>query len=398
MIKTTIWTALLGLSLTAQALTLDEALTRALEQSPALRAVRAEVQAADADIGLSTRWENPELEVEAEGLGGDNTGTDTAEYSAMISQTFPMFGKTDKRRAVAQKFFEASEYAVLEAQRELVAQVRATFAEALAQKETASIRDQQETLAREFVAAAQERHKAGGASELEVVQAELALEEILMEKKCCFGDLDAAKKQLASLIGAGVEEIGVPEGDFYAVATAEMFKVDDTHPVLQQLRAQEEMTRAEAVVAQSAAVPDISIGAGVKYEAADDAQSFVVGASIPLPFWNRGRAEGSAIRLRVEALRAHREQVRRTLQQQLDRVLQVYRSSEEAAVQYQTRILPKAKEAYALSRRGYDAGRYSWMELLAAQQNLADIRIRYIEAVLAAHQASAELSRFTTGE
>ncbi len=394
MIKKTIWTALLGLSLTTQALTLDEALAKALEQSPALRAARAEAQAANEGVGLSTLWQNPELEVEAEGLGGDNNGTDVAEYSAMISQKFPMFGKSGKRRAVAQKVFEASEYAVLEAQLELAVQVRAAFAEALAQQEIAVIRDQQEKLAREFFEVAEKRHEEGGASELEVVQAELTLEEVLMEKQCCFGDLDAAKKLLASLMGVSVDEVGVPEGNFYDLEGLEDVQIDDAHPTLQRLRAQEEMTRAEATVARSRAVPDFSIGAGVKYEAADEAQSFVVAASIPLPFWNRGGAEGAAVLLRADAVSAYREQAQRDLQQQLDRTVQAYRSAGAEAVQYRTRILPKAEQAYALSRKGYDAGRYSWMELLSAQQNLAGTRIRTVEAVLAARKALAELSKF----
>ena len=56
--------------------------------------------------------------------------------------------------------------------------------------------------------------------------------------------------------------------------------------------------------------------------------------------------------------------------------------------------MPKAEQAYELSRDGYAAGRFSWLELIAAQQNLADIRIRYIESLRAAHLAHAQISKF----
>jgi len=394
MTKHILMTAVLGLSLSSQALTLDEALALASEKSPALRAARAYEQAASRSVEAAGLWRNPELEFEAEGIGGDNNGADSAEYTAMISQEFPMFGKTGKRRAVAQKFFEGSECAILEVQLALAAQVRAAFAEALAQQEIAMVRDEQEKLGREFVAAAKARYEEGGASELEVVQADLALEEILMEKQCCFGDLDAAKKGLASLLGVSLEEVGVPIGDFYELEKSIPLTVDDAHPALQRLRAEEAMVRAEAALARSQAAGNLSLGAGVKYEAIDDAQSFVVSASIPLSIRKTGRVESAAALLRADAVSAQREQVRRDLQQQLNQTVQTYKRTEAESIQYKTRMLPMAEKAYALSRKGYDAGRYSWMELLDAQQNLAGIRIRTIEAILDAQKASAELSKF----
>ncbi len=388
------WTALLGLFLSSPALTLDEALTQAFEKSPELRAVRAEAKAAAAEIRLASLWENPELEFEAEGIGGDNSGGSSAEYAAMVSQTFPMFGKTAKRRSVAQRAVEIREYDIAEAELVLAVQVRAAFSEVLAQQEITAVRHRQEQLAREFVEVAEKRHEAGSASELELVQAELALEEILMEQKCCSGDLDAAKKLLASLLGTSLKEIGVPSGFFYELEKADAVQVDDMHPALQRLRAQEERVRAEAAVVRGQDIPDISLGAGVKYEAADDAQSFIVAASIPLPFWKRGRTGSAAALLRAEAVHARHDQMQRELQQQLNQWVTAYRSAVAETDQYKTRIIPRAEQAYELSRRGYDAGRYSWMELLAAQQNLAGIRIRYIEAQLAALRASAELSHF----
>ncbi|MDH3982512.1 MAG: TolC family protein, partial [Kiritimatiellaceae bacterium] len=58
------------------------------------------------------------------------------------------------------------------------------------------------------------------------------------------------------------------------------------------------------------------------------------------------------------------------------------------------RLMPVAEKAYELSKAGYDAGRFSWVELITAQQHLADIRIRHIEALRDAHIARAEISKF----
>jgi len=391
-------TALLGLSLATQALTLDEALGIARTNAPTLRAASAGEQAARLSAAAAGLWDNPELEVEGEGLGGDNDGFNDGEYAVSITQAIPLGGRSKNERAVAQQALQMTFQMTTEAELVLEKNVRAAFAEALAQQEIAKVRTEQEELAREFVAVAKQRNEAGGASDLEVVQANLALEEVLMEQQCCFGDLDGARKIVASLLGITLKEVGTPTGDLSELKAVVPLTVDEAHPVLQRLLAEEAMVRAEAALAKSQGAGDLSLGAGVKYEAADDAQSFVISASIPLSIRKRGSLERAAALLRADAVRAQREAVRRDLQQELDRVVLTYRRAGAEANQYKIRMLPIAEQAYALSRKGYDAGRYSWMELLAAQQNLAEIRIRTIEALLDAQKASAELTQFKTGE
>jgi len=398
MIKKTIWTALLGLSITAQALTLDEALGIARTNAPVLYAASVGEQAARLNVESAGLWDNPELEVEGEGLGGDNDGFGDGEYAVSVTQAIPLGGRSKNERAVAQQALQMTLQMSTEAELVLEAEVRAAFAEALAQAEIAKVRAEQEKLAREFVAVAKQRNEAGGASELEVAQANLALEEVLMELQCCFGDMDAAKKLLASLLGITLKEVGTPIGDLSELETTIPLTVGAAHPVLLRLQAEEAMTRAEAALAKSQSAGDFSIGAGVKYEAANDAQSFVVSASIPLSIRKKGSLERAAVLLRANAVSAQREVARRGLQQKLDKTALGYQRARAEATQYKNRMLPLAEQAYVLSRKGYDAGRYSWMELLAAQQNLAEIRIRTIETLLTAQKASAELTQFKTGE
>jgi len=394
MIKNILLTAVLGLSLSSSAITVEEALTIARTHSPSVRAALAEQQAASRRVEVAGNWANPTLEFEGEGLGGDNDDFDQGEYGVTLKQTIPLGGKSKNQRAVAQQIVHVTAHAASEDALVLDAQVRSAFAEALAQQEISTVRDEQEKLGREFVAVATERYAGGGGSKLAIIQAELALEEILLEKQCCFGDLDAAKKELAVWMGVPLEEVGVPSGPFYELAEFTVKTVDEKHPTLQRFRAQEEEARAVADLAKSQNAGDLKLGAGVKYEAADEAQSFVVSASIPLSIRKTGRVERAAALLRADAIDAQREQAKRALQIQLNKMLQTYQRTAEEATQYKTRMLPMAEAAYALSRTGYDAGRYSWLELLAAQQNLAGIRIRYIEAILVAQKASAELNNF----
>jgi cobalt-zinc-cadmium efflux system outer membrane protein len=144
----------LGLSLTSQALTLDEALALARENSPGVRAAQSYEQAASRRAEVAGDWKNPELGFEGEGLGGDNNNFNEGEYSVTLKQVIPLGGKSKNQRAVAQQAIEVSTHAIVETEQELAAQVRTAFAEALAQQEISIIRDEQEKLAREFIAVA----------------------------------------------------------------------------------------------------------------------------------------------------------------------------------------------------------------------------------------------------
>ncbi len=75
-------------------------------------------------------------------------------------------------------------------------------------------------------------------------------------------------------------------------------------------------------------------------------------------------------------------------------ILALYNGAKIEAEITGSKLMPKAEQAYELSRTGYDVGRFSWLELIAAQQKLSEIRIRYIEALRDAHLARAQISKF----
>ncbi|WP_372797731.1 TolC family protein, partial [Pontiella sp.] len=70
-----------------QTLSLDQALEMARIRSPELKAARLQTQAAGEAARAAGRWKNPELEFEAEGIGGDLDGFDDTEYTLALRQT-----------------------------------------------------------------------------------------------------------------------------------------------------------------------------------------------------------------------------------------------------------------------------------------------------------------------
>jgi cobalt-zinc-cadmium efflux system outer membrane protein len=379
-------------------LTLDRALDLSRNNSPRLKAAQMKTAAAEKSVSASGLWQNPKLKFSAEGVGGDLDGVSDTEYELGLVQTFQRGGKRALDRRVSGKAVDVAVQSHAEQELELFAEVRRAFIDVLSQQEIGEMRSEQEQLGRAFVEVAKTRYEAGGGSELDMVQAELALEEILLAQTCCFGDLEAARIRLASLVGMTEPEMEELEGSYYKLNEVGDCPPADSYPALRRLDAQVEMLRAEAARARASDSADITLGAGVKYEAAEDINTFVVSASIPLNFVRGGRAVGIAALANAEALAAEREEVRRVFQQQLSRLIALYRGAKMEAEMTAERLVPKALQAYEVSKAGYDAGRFSWLELINAQQHLTAIRVRNIEALRDAHFARAEITKFMKEE
>jgi len=397
MIKKTIWTALLGLSFATQALTLDEALAKALEQSPELRAARAQAQAASAEIRLASLWENPELELEAEGLGGDNNGMNAAEYTAVISQEFPMAGKLRKNRAVADCAADAAALAAIEVSRDFEVQVRKAFADVQAAEKIMEVCARQVKLAGDFLRTAQKRHEAGAASEMEVLRAEMELEEKRGEQLAAGKRLEAARSQLARL--TGLTTIGKTAGDFFQ--PLELYGIaalNSSYPVLQRFQTLEKQADAELAREKAAWVPDVTLSAGARYEEDGNIQTYLVGVGFPLPLFNRGQAGSAAASFRAQAARAETQTVRRELEHELDALRADFETASAEALRIREVLLPKAERAAALCKTGYEAGRYGWVELIEMQQMLGETHLQNIAAQHAAWTAYIELLKFKTGD
>lgn len=388
--------ALAGISDTGT-LTLEQAEVLALRYSPELRAARMHVRAAEKAVAAAGLWNSPQFEFEAEGVGGDRDGFSEAEYTVALSQKFQRGDKRGSRKEIAlNKSVEARE---VESgiKRALITEVRRAFIEVLAQQEAARVQAEQEELGRAFIEVARRRLEAGGGSELELTQAELALEEIILSQACCFGELQAAKETLASLIGVSQVELKKAEGSLYELDDFDGATLDESFPELQRLNAQIETLRSKAALAAAQDAADIKLVAGYQHEQISDESSFVLGFSLPLNVARQGRADQTALLLKAAALEADRTELRRRLNSMLAVETALYNGAAKEVELTKQRLMPLAEKAYTLSREGYEAGRFSWYELIAAQQRLADIRIRYIDALKEAHLAAVRLSNLMSG-
>jgi cobalt-zinc-cadmium efflux system outer membrane protein len=163
------------------------------------------------------------------------------------------------------------------------------------------------------------------------------------------------------------------------------------HPRVLAARAARDAAEAAAGAAGRAWIPEPELRVAWGRDPDDD--RFVeAGASIPLPLFDRGRAEASAAR--AAARRAEQDVVDVEARVDAEAVAGFarWRAALARFTAHHERALPAAREAMSLAVEGYSAGRLPFLDLLDALRTLAEAQRTDLE--LAGERDVAEAALF----
>jgi cobalt-zinc-cadmium efflux system outer membrane protein len=384
----------------AQVLTLDEAVSRALARNPDLALFEIEARAQDgARLQASAR---PPIEagllVENVAGSGALSGTDGAETTLSLGFLLER-GARERRIAVAaaagdhlgnqariKRLDVAAETArrfivVLEKQRELAESKEAT------------------KLATELVEAVERRVTAAKAPKAEQARASANLARAQLDEEHAEHELASSRHRLAALWGAAEPGFSEAGGDLFktaALPTLEEFRRRvDRNGELETLVSEKRIREAELRLAQMRSRPPWHVTAGVRrFEQSND-HALVLGITVPIASGDLGRGATAEARARSELVDAQSAAVRARLNAELFGLYQeLMHAHTEVRILRET-VLPRIEEALAQSRYAYERGRYGYVEWVAAQRELLDVRLALVEALSQLHQFQIELERLT---
>ncbi len=116
---------------------------------------------------------------------------------------------------------------------------------------------------------------------------------------------------------------------------------------------------------------------------------------IPLFSARRNEGELAALALESESLVLERNRALIEFYVQLFDAYQSRILSIEAVNSLQTKTIPDLMEAQNKTRRAYESGRYSYLDLIAAQQSLLEAKAMLIRSAATALQAGVVIERLT---
>ncbi len=383
----------------AAPLTLQDAINRAVEADPSVRAADAGVDAARGGLRQARVRPNPELSTEVENFNGpgDLRGFDGAETTFALSQEVELGGRRRARINLAERDLHGAELDRVLRGLELVRDVQTAYYDALAAEELVAIERERLATAQALnasvarrVAAARDPLMAGARAEAGLAEAQIALTRAQAEAA-------TARARLASLMGgeAGFTliqaDFALPRASDHDHAT-----LSDESPDIARLVAARESAGANVSVERSLAWQNPTLSLGYRrFEERNGDGALVAGFSIPLGVFDRN--QGSIQRAQAERRRAEYdlEAGRRTLAREYAALTRAIAADAEAVRSTEEQVIPQAERALSLAQDGYNRGAFSYLDVLEAQRALADARQRRVEALRSYHSNEAAIDRLT---
>ncbi|MGT2440844.1 divalent metal ion exporter subunit IhpA [Bradyrhizobium betae] len=381
----------------SQTLNLGAALQRALATSPRLTA-------AERDIGIATGQRiqagallNPELSYEQDNSFGSGIyrGTKSAETTLQISQLFELFGKREARIAAGQAGVEGTTIERKAVRLQILSETAIAFLNVLGLQRRIQILDEQVAALERLTPLLQRRVDAGASSPAETGRAEVAAALVKADRERTKANLASARRELAVLMGDTSPKFGTVSGRLDATTRAPSFQTViaaiDANPQLVRWNAVYAQRNAELLLARLRPYPDVRLSAGWRHynETNDDAVRLSV--SVPIPIFDQNQGNILSAQQNLAKTRAEREANRNTLIVVAGRAYDNVQGSLRELGILRNSGIPKAQAASSEIEQGYGAGRFSLLEVLDAQANVTQARLREQEALQNYHVAVATI-------
>lgn len=395
--------AALGAEPDGPRLTLEECLRRSLDESPRLRAAAPELRALEAEIEQAGLSPNPGLEVEAENIFGTGAfqTVEGIEATVLIRQTIETAGKREKRAAAAAMERDVGTWEYLRGLNAVLHETASAFTALAAAEKRVELLGEFYGIGRAIHETIKTTVEAGRESPLEETRARLELASTRIELERGESERRRAMLRLAGLWGLGEPDFSGVDMDFEALPEPPAWDaLAEALPGTPDAgKARGEIGRREAVLAleRARAVPDVSVGAGIRYLSDNEDAAFTLGVSVPLPLFDRNQGAIRAASERAEQARLEREALLAELRAELAGVYETALQARTQAVRLRDEILPAALEAFESAREGFRYGKFPYIDVLDAQRTLFENRILWTRALEDYHQSLIEINRLTAG-
>lgn len=387
---------LLGTSLPAVAqgptLTLDQALDSAFANNPELAAAQWDVGIAQGERQQAGLIPNPELSWEAE-----DTRRDSRTTTMMLSQPLELGGKRGARIEVASRAQDAVNVDLERKRNGLRADVIAAFYGSFTAQQRLQLTQQSLQLAERGLSVAQGQINAGKSSPVEATRAQVQLSEVRLELRRAERDQANAFQQLAQVTGApqaGFSRVEAPATPPPAIPPSPLLLARLAETAEMRL-ARLQITEKEAALDLERArrIHDLTVSVGSQYSETDRERVNVVGLSMPIPLFDRNQGNVLAAARRADQAQDLRNAAELRLRSEIQSSLDQWATASTEVKAFNQVILPAAQSAVDTATRGFEMGKFNFLDVLDAQRTLISARSQYIQAMADSTDAWVRIER-----
>lgn len=372
------------------ALTLEQAWHQVEHRNPRIDAARAGVGMARGQQTQAGLIPNPTftaVQGSVPGLGKYSNNIN-ASSTYVISQLIETGSKRYNRSVVADAQYQASHAAYQANSAELFSQTVQIFLEVAEAGAKLRLSKRGVSLNNQTISTINQRLNAGRASALDLDAAQIALSDQKLMRASIESDLVSARFALAALWNGTDNEI--------KTIVIPPLKNMRLHPIsyylqkingnwdLKTVRQAQHVARAEINLAESKRYPDVTVGVGMEhfYQNSEPKShnAAIVELAVPIPIFDRNQGN---IAVASENYRKSLDNARYQELSLQTNIVKAYQVAAQARLQLNTlknSILPQSVSTLKLARYGYEQGRFSYLDLLVAQQKYLDAQMREVSA------------------
>ncbi len=330
---------------------------------------------------------NPELGLEAENIfgTGDFSGFSGSEITASLSQNFQLAGKISKREMVAEIDVSLAEWDYYAKRLEVITEIRKAFTSALATQKLIKKNNELIKISEKLIINLEKRVEAGKISPAEVSRAQIILNSLQIDINRLEADYDSAIFELTALINnpnLSIEELvgdlknveKLPDYDF-------LYSKLLNNPNLKRYTSEYNKQKAIIDLEESKSIPDLTVSAGYKRITEIEVNTFVLGASMPLPIFDSNQGSIEEAQIKLDQKNKEYESIKNRLTLRLNLLYRRFEMLLAISEKIKNESIPDAKESFKIISKGNLLGRFTILDVLDAERTLFEVQNQHINTL-----------------
>jgi cobalt-zinc-cadmium efflux system outer membrane protein len=379
-------------------ITVDEAVTLAVRENRTLRAKQFEHQATRAGEITAGLRPNPVGTYSMDHLGSRAVDQ---EYAVAVGQPIELGGKRQRRLDSARAATRVSEFELADTLRQVIAQVKRTFTDALVAEATLALAQDNLKALDDVERIQRFRAERGDISELELTRIQIQRFAFERDAADARQAIRAAKIGLRALAGSAAlppdfDLAGDLEFHDRAFDREALYRLTIANrPDVRAAEAAREKARADVDLARANAWWDVT--PQVEYRRVGGDSTIGLAVSVPIRIFDRNQGEIARTRAEVERSEALRQASAVQALADVDTALAAVLTSRDKVTLLRDTYLPKAQRARETVEFAYRRGGVSLLDFLDAQRTYRETALEHIRSVGAYRGAVYQLEAAVGG-
>jgi cobalt-zinc-cadmium efflux system outer membrane protein len=374
-------------------MTLEELVSLAEANNPALRQAAASIEAARGNAIQMGLYPNPILSGGANQIAGNQS-----QYYGALSQEIITRHKLKLDQAAATRQVLQAEQSFIQTRFQLLTSVRQAYMLTLAAQRRYEVLVRLVEIASKSMRAAERLQEAGEGTRIDTLLFEIEAEKAEVAVENAEARLMAARRVLSAVIGIRDLEIGRLNGNLTESLDqiAQQVLIDGYVPFNASVQIAElEIDRSKYLIrrAEVEPFPNVTVYAGYQRQIEPALHNMaLLTVSVPVPIWNQNQGNITSAYANLTKAHADVDVIQNSLARRMADAAGRYRVADQQARRFEQKIVPKAREGVTVIQEGFAQGQFDFLRLLQAQRILVESNLGFIDALETRWDAAAEMA------